>query len=104
MAAPRVKAPGAAKAARREGGEGEGDGELFERLRTLRKTLADAAGVPPFVIFSDRSLAGMAAAQPGDAEAFLDVHGVGTHKLERYGEAFLAEIRRYRQERHAAAP
>lgn len=95
MAAPRVKPNGATKSTRRKNGDTDYDEKLFKRLRSLRKTLADAAGVPPFVIFSDISLVGMAAALPTDDEAFLNVHGVGTHKLERYGEKFLAEIRRY---------
>ncbi|MBW2558276.1 MAG: DNA helicase RecQ [Deltaproteobacteria bacterium] len=95
MAAPRVKPNGATKSTRRKNGDTDYDEKLFGRLRSLRKTLADAAGVPPFVIFSDISLVGMAAALPTDDEAFLNVHGVGTHKLERYGEKFLAEIQRY---------
>jgi len=99
MAVPRVKSAATLKASRRKSGDADYDEELFRRLRALRKTLADAAGVPPFVIFSDISLAGMAAALPADDEAFLNVHGVGTHKLERYGEDFLGEIRRYLQER-----
>jgi ATP-dependent DNA helicase RecQ len=99
MAVPRVKSAATLKSSRRKSGDADYDEELFQRLRALRKTLADAAGVPPFVIFSDISLAGMAAALPADDEAFLNVHGVGTHKLERYGEDFLGEIRRYLQER-----
>jgi len=52
--------------------------------------LADAAGVPPFVVFSDVSLRGWPRNCPKDDEAFLNIHGVGAHKLERYGEQFLA--------------
>jgi ATP-dependent DNA helicase RecQ len=96
MAMPRVKIIGRSKASRRKSSDADYDEELFQRLRALRKILADAAGVPPFVIFSDKSLAGMAVEQPTDDEAFLNIHGVGTHKLERYGKQFLAEIRRYR--------
>lgn len=69
------------------------DPELFERLRRLRKRIADAEGVPPFVVFSDATLAGMAASLPADEEALLQVHGVGKNKLARYGAEFLAEIR-----------
>ena len=97
MAAPRVKPAGALKSPRRGDSDAEYDGELFGKLRDLRKRLADAAGVPPFVIFSDKSLAGMSAELPTDDEAFLNVHGVGTHKLKRYGDPFLAEIRRHVQ-------
>lgn len=99
MAVPRVKPAGMSKSTRRKHGDTDYDEELFRRLRLLRKTLADAAGVPPFVIFSDISLVGMAAALPTDDKSFLSVHGVGTHKLERYGEKFLAEIRWYLYEK-----
>ncbi|MFP3324402.1 DNA helicase RecQ [Planococcus sp. SIMBA_160] len=68
---------------------------LFEELRTVRKKLADEAGVPPFVIFSDKSLQDMVARRPKDAEAFLEVSGVGANKLEKYGEYFLEAIRMY---------
>jgi len=98
MAAPRVKPAGTAKTTRRTSGDREYNEELFRRLRTLRKKLADDAGVPPFVVFSDVSLAEMAAELPKDDEAFLNIHGVGAHKLERYGERFLAEIREYLRE------
>ncbi|ANU20461.1 ATP-dependent DNA helicase RecQ [Planococcus plakortidis] len=70
---------------------------LFEELRTVRKKLADEAGVPPFVIFSDRSLQDMVARKPKDEEAFLEVNGVGTNKLEKYGTHFLEAIRGMRQ-------
>lgn len=66
---------------------------LFEELRTVRKKLADEAGVPPFVIFSDKSLQDMVARKPKDEEAFLEVNGVGANKLEKYGEQFLEAIR-----------
>jgi ATP-dependent DNA helicase RecQ len=51
--------------------------------------------VPPFVIFSDASLAQMAAALPATLEELRGIHGVGDYKLGRYGQAFLEEIRRY---------
>jgi ATP-dependent DNA helicase RecQ len=71
---------------------GAADQALFERLRALRKELADAEGVPPYVVFGDAALAEMARRRPADAEAFLAVPGVGRHKLERYGPRFLAAI------------
>jgi len=83
------------KAVRRKVGDLEYNPELFERLRAVRKGLADAAGVPPFVIFSDVALAEMAAHLPTDNEAFLRIHGVGAHKLERYGADFLGEIQEF---------
>ncbi len=66
---------------------------LFEELRKIRKELADQGGVPPFVIFSDKSLQDMCARRPKTAEEFLEVNGVGANKLEKYGEAFLSAIR-----------
>jgi ATP-dependent DNA helicase RecQ len=55
-------------------------------------TLARAQKVPPYVIFSDRSLIEMAALKPGDLAAMEGVHGVGEVKLEKYGQTFLAVI------------
>lgn len=95
MAKPRAKVAPLPKPVRRKVGDLEYNPELFERLRAVRKGLADAAGVPPFVIFSDVALAEMAALLPIDDAAFLQIHGVGAHKLERYGAEFLAEIRRF---------
>jgi len=71
------------------------DQTLFDRLRALRKRLADAAHLPPFVVFSDATLAEMARALPRDAEELLQVSGVGEHKLQKYGDRFLFEIRGY---------
>ncbi|HSJ36714.1 MAG TPA: DNA helicase RecQ [Planococcus sp. (in: firmicutes)] len=68
---------------------------LFEELRKIRKELADQGGVPPFVIFSDKSLQDMCARRPKTAEEFLEVNGVGANKLEKYGEAFLEAIRAF---------
>ena len=68
------------------------DQGLFDKLRVLRKRLADQEGVPPFVIFSDASLAEMAAILPQDREAMLLINGVGRHKLEHYGDQFLEVI------------
>jgi ATP-dependent DNA helicase RecQ len=72
------------------------DAGLFERLRALRKKLADERKVPAFVVFSDRSLQDMAARKPRTRDEFLDLHGVGQKKLEEYGNPFLAEILRER--------
>ena len=68
------------------------DQGLFERLRALRKKLADERQVPAFVVFSDKALQDMAVRKPRTRDAFLDVHGVGQKKLEEYGDFFLAEI------------
>jgi ATP-dependent DNA helicase RecQ len=72
------------------------DTGLFERLRALRKALADERKVPAFAVFSDRALQDMAARKPLTRAEFLDVHGVGQKKLEEYGDPFLAEILRER--------
>ncbi|MBE0565781.1 MAG: DNA helicase RecQ [Krumholzibacteria bacterium] len=66
---------------------------LFERLRAKRRELAEAQGVPPYVIFHDRTLAAMAVHKPLSAEAFLRLGGVGERKLQKYGEIFMGEIR-----------
>ncbi len=75
------------------------DAELFERLRHLRLDLATEAGLPPYVIFSDAALRDMAIYYPHTPDSFIRMQGVGAVKLERYGEAFLAVIRAYCEER-----
>ena len=65
---------------------------LFEALRTLRRDLAKAQGVPPYVVFPDSTLREMAAAKPDSLAGLARVSGVGAKKLETYGEAFLAAI------------
>jgi ATP-dependent DNA helicase RecQ len=65
---------------------------VFQRLRALRKRLADAEDVPAYVIFSDRTLWDMVDRHPRSMIEMLDVHGVGETKLERYGEQFLAAL------------
>jgi ATP-dependent DNA helicase RecQ len=66
---------------------------LFEALRAKRKELAQAQGVPPYVVFADKTLAAMVAERPQSLAEFARLSGVGEAKLERYGEAFLAVIR-----------
>ncbi|MDH5719717.1 MAG: DNA helicase RecQ [Spirochaetia bacterium] len=68
------------------------DEPLFNLLRSKRKNLADAASVPPYVVFSDKSLIEMAAYFPQSLEAFEKIHGVGENKLKKYGDTFLAII------------
>jgi len=68
------------------------DAALFERLRALRRSLADAEGVPAYIVFSDAVLKGMAAARPTDDAGLLAVPGIGPAKLARYGAAFLREL------------
>ncbi len=68
--------------------------ELFERLRKLRKQLADEEGVPPYVVFSDATLRNMCVDMPHSESELLAVSGVGEVKLARYGRVFLEEITR----------
>jgi ATP-dependent DNA helicase RecQ len=72
--------------------------DLFEQLRTLRKSLAEKLEVPPFVIFSDMSLQHMAYFLPKDKESFIKIHGVGEQKLEKFGDVFLDCIHTYASE------
>jgi ATP-dependent DNA helicase RecQ len=74
--------------------------DLFERLRTLRKRLADQQKVPPYVVFADAALRAMSEQQPQTLDAFAEISGVGKHKLEHYGATFIAEIRAFRGERN----
>jgi ATP-dependent DNA helicase RecQ len=74
------------------------DSGLFDSLRALRRTLADARGVPPYVLFSDATLRDMARARPGSAAAFICVRGVGQRKLADLGPAFLKHIADYCRE------
>ena len=72
----------------------EEDEALFQRLRVLRKSLADEAGMPPYIVFNDKTLREMVRLRPQNEEELLQVSGVGQTKLERYGEAFLEELAR----------
>ena len=60
--------------------------ELYELLRAKRLALARAAGLPPFMVFADRTLRDMAGQRPVTPEGLLEVSGVGRHKLAAYGE------------------
>ncbi|HUG99513.1 MAG TPA: DNA helicase RecQ [Gammaproteobacteria bacterium] len=96
LARPRVKAPPKRKGPKPSAAAGRYDETLFEALRVLRKSLADAQGVPPYIIFGDATLVEMARELPADPAALLDISGVGQKKLERYGQAFLTVIRAHR--------
>ena len=73
----------------------EHDPQLFEKLRVLRKELAASDNVPPYVIFSDKTLIEMAALLPRTREDLLKIHGIGTHKLEKFGDAVLTVVNTY---------
>jgi ATP-dependent DNA helicase RecQ len=66
---------------------------LFETLREVRRELAKAQGVPPYVIFHDATIREMAALKPNDRRQLATVSGVGDRKLQAYGDAFLEAIR-----------
>ena len=75
---------------------------LFAILRQKRKEMADEAGIPPYVIFSDRTLTEMAAYYPQSVESLLKISGVGQAKLQQYGDAFLSVIKSYCEKREIA--
>jgi ATP-dependent DNA helicase RecQ len=85
----------AEKAARSEAGAIECDESLFERLRGLRRNLADERGVPAYIIFSDVSLREMARNYPTNAGEFRRIAGVGEQKFKDFAEPFLSEITDY---------
>lgn len=66
--------------------------ELFERLRALRTEIAREENMPPYIIFSDKTLVDMCVKAPMQKQEMLLVTGVGENKLERYGERFLKAI------------
>ncbi|HHE46023.1 MAG TPA: DNA helicase RecQ, partial [Candidatus Moranbacteria bacterium] len=76
----------------------EYDEILFDKLRVLRKKIAEKLNIPPFVIFSDVSLREMAYYFPTDEKSFLKITGVGEQKLKNFGNEFLQEINEYARE------
>ncbi len=66
--------------------------QLFEKLRRLRLDLSKKLGVPPFVIFHDKTLTEMATFKPGSRGEFLQINGVGEQKAEKFGDIFLNAI------------
>lgn len=70
----------------------EYDTELFEILRALRFEIAQEQGVPPYVVFGDKTLKEMAAKRPQSKEEMLEVSGVGEVKFDRYGTRFLVAL------------
>jgi ATP-dependent DNA helicase RecQ len=71
------------------------EADLFEKLRQLRRQLADAADVPPFMIFSDRTLTELATYLPQAPASLSAIHGIGERKAAQYGAAVLETIRAY---------
>jgi len=71
------------------------DTELYDLLRQLRKKIADEKGIPPYMIFSDRTLAEMAAYHPLSLVTLRMIHGVGSVKSKTFGDRFLTTIKEY---------
>ncbi|PXA05353.1 DNA helicase RecQ [Coraliomargarita sinensis] len=88
----RTKMASPASRAKAKSGAIECDEGLFEVLRKLRKDLADARGVPPYVVFGDVALRQMARRYPRDDQAFLSIPGVGQRKLKEFGAPFIEVI------------
>ncbi len=65
------------------------DAEMYDKLRDLRTQIASEKGIPPYIVFSDKTLKDLSNKQPQNKQEMLDIHGIGEVKFERYGEAFL---------------
>ncbi len=65
------------------------DVEVYDKLRDLRTQIASEKGIPPYIVFSDKTLKDLSMKVPQDKEAMLEVHGIGEVKFERYGKEFL---------------
>jgi ATP-dependent DNA helicase RecQ len=72
---------------------GEYDADIFEALRTLRAEIARENSIPPYIVFSDKTLKDLSVKLPETKEQMLEVHGIGEVKYERYGEKFLTFLR-----------
>jgi ATP-dependent DNA helicase RecQ len=72
--------------------------ELFDRLRSLRKRVADQQSVAPYIVFADSSLKLMSQQRPQNLSEFAEISGVGSRKLAQYGQQFVTEIRAFCQE------
>jgi ATP-dependent DNA helicase RecQ len=79
------------RSSRRRGNDGPSD-PVFEALREARRSIAAEAGVPPYVVFHDSTLRGIAEARPASLGELSRIAGVGETKLERYGVAMLAAL------------
>ena len=90
-----ITAPKSRRTRGGSGGDVACDEILFERLRGLRKRLADERGVPAYIIFGDNTLRAMARAYPQAIEAMDGIPGVGEKKRAEFGEAFAGEIASY---------
>lgn len=95
VAPARKKAPKASRQGKKVGAAAvlaEKDAGLFEELRKLRRQISQEEQVPPFMVFSDKTLVQMSALRPDGRKAMLEIGGVGEFKFEKYGERFLEVI------------
>ena len=94
MAKEQEKAPRADSKKKRKNsaGIGEQDEPLFEKLRSLRMEIAREEKVPPYIVFSDKTLTHMCIVKPKNKQEMLSVSGVGEFKYQKYGERFLGCI------------
>ena len=76
--------------------------DLFERLRKLRLTIASEEGLPPYIIFNDKTLIDMVTKTPLDRAQMLNVSGIGEAKFSKYGERFIEAIREFVDENPGA--
>lgn len=76
--------------------------DLFERLRMLRLTIASEEGLPPYIIFNDKTLIDMVTKTPHDRAAMLNVSGIGEAKFSKYGERFIEAVREFVDENPGA--
>ena len=72
---------------------GEQDEPLFQKLRALRLEIAREEKIPPYMVFSDKTLIHMCILKPGNEEEMLNVTGVGRHKYEKYGKRFIDAVK-----------
>ena len=68
------------------------EADLFERLRQWRRVIANRLGLPPYIIFHDKTLWAIAKAQPTTVEELLQIKGVGQSHIDKYGDELLAEL------------
>jgi ATP-dependent DNA helicase RecQ len=84
------------KAERRTAAIGDDyDIELFELLREKRRKLAAEENVPPYIIFSDKTLMAIASAYPQSHDSLIQIHGIGSNKLQKYGDEIIAVVREF---------
>jgi ATP-dependent DNA helicase RecQ len=69
------------------------DVDIYDKLRDLRTQIATANNIPPYIVFSDKTLKDLSVKQPQSKEEMLAVHGIGEVKFERYGKEFLSLLK-----------